>query len=262
LAGLVIAPWVVVQSVAFNARNSAFRNMSFNFEGTYRDALKVIVAWGIIPVLVIGAIFDWWGKPWVAAVLFGFLGLLFPWWMQRLKDFVISRTSFGGINGKFSATGSDFFKIYLRSGLILFGAVIVAGLMVGALGFAVGGKNLKLMTITAMIPIYAAYIVAYAFVQANLTNTVWNNIRLGPVNFSSSLKAVDLVKLYFTNAIGIVFSVGLLIPWAVMRTIRYRADCTRVISCQSLSQFQGSSVASVKATGSELSDFFDMDLSI
>jgi uncharacterized membrane protein YjgN (DUF898 family) len=43
LAGSIVAPWVVVRSAAFNARYSAFRNMTFHFDAGYLDALKARV---------------------------------------------------------------------------------------------------------------------------------------------------------------------------------------------------------------------------
>ena len=46
-AAAILAPWVLVRSAAFNARYSAFRNMTFHFAGTYWSAVKVIYGWGL-----------------------------------------------------------------------------------------------------------------------------------------------------------------------------------------------------------------------
>jgi uncharacterized membrane protein YjgN (DUF898 family) len=72
----------------------------------------------------------------------------------------------------------------------------------------------------------------------------------------------DLLSLYVTNAIGIVVSLGLLIPWAVIRTWKYRADNTRVFQDGQLAQFQGGDSSNVAAIGAETLDIFDLDLSI
>jgi uncharacterized membrane protein YjgN (DUF898 family) len=109
---------------------------------------------------------------------------------------------------------------------------------------------------------YAGYVLAFAYVQANLTNTLWNQIDLGPVRFLSTLKSCDLAKLYLTNALGIIASVGLLIPWAVIRTLRYRADHTKVVREAELTEFRGSEAETVQAAGAELGELFDMDLSL
>lgn len=259
-AGLVIAPWVIVRSAAFNARYSAYRNMTFCFEGNYVEALKVISAWGIIPAIAVGSIFKWWDKLWIAGILYALFGFLFPWWIRRLKKFIVTKTSYGGQFGKFGATGGDFFKVYLVAGLIIFGFVIITGIAMAVSSFTI--KDMSYIAFVLMIPIYAGYVYSYAYVKANITNIVWNKIRLGPVYFHCTLKSFDLVKLYLTNAIGIIGSAGLLIPWAVIRTFKYRADHTQVINTAKLKEFRGSETTTVHAAGAELGDFFDMDLSL
>jgi len=76
------------------------------------------------------------------------------------------------------------------------------------------------------------------------------------------LSARGLAKLYFTNALAIVVSLGLLTPWAVMRTLKYRADHMRVIRESDLSDFHGAEATAVQAAGAELGEFFDVDLSL
>lgn len=263
-AGLIIAPWIMVQSIAFNARYSAFRNITFRFTGNYIGALKVLAAWGIIPAIVIGMIFNWWGKPEAAAILFALFGIHFPWWIRNIKNFIVSRTSFGGQAGEFGATGGNFFSVYFVSGLIMLGftilTVVTTFFTTQAISSAV--KEMPYYAFLFMIPIYAGYVFAFAYVQANITNTVWNWISLGPLCFRCTLKTFEMVKLYLTNAIGIIASAGLLIPWAVIRTFKYRVDRTQVINTGDLSEFQGCQTETVQAAGAELTEFFDMDLSL
>jgi uncharacterized membrane protein YjgN (DUF898 family) len=71
-----------------------------------------------------------------------------------------------------------------------------------------------------------------------------------------------MVKLYLTNALAILASLGLLTPWAVIRTLKYRADHLKVFLQGELSYFQGAEASAVQAVGAELGDFFDMDLSL
>jgi uncharacterized membrane protein YjgN (DUF898 family) len=85
---------------------------------------------------------------------------------------------------------------------------------------------------------------------------------LGPLTFESTLRFRDLFWLYLTNALGIVVSCGFLIPWAVIRTMKYRVDHMRVRSDGELTQFMGSHRRSVAAIGVETVDLFDWDLSL
>jgi uncharacterized membrane protein YjgN (DUF898 family) len=259
-AGLVIAPWVIVRSAAFNARYSAFRNMTFHFDGGYLDALKVLYAWGIIPALVIGTMFNWTRKPIVLGIASAVFAFSFPWWIRRLKNFIIEHTSYGGKKGAFSATGGQFFRIYFISGLIMVAVLIPSGVLAAILFASTKKSWLSIYLLAA--PMYAGYVLAFAYIQARSGNLVWNHTRLGPLHFQSTLRCIDLLKLYVTNALGIAASLGLLTPWAVMRTLKYRADNMRVLQEGELGEFQGSDMSAVAAVGAETIDFFDVDLSL
>jgi uncharacterized membrane protein YjgN (DUF898 family) len=260
-AGAVLAPWVIVRSAAFNARYSAFRNMTFHFDGGYADALKALYVWGIIPFFVLGTMFNWWGKyAFVGGVMVIVFSFAFPWWIKRLKNFLIGHTSYGGRNGALSATGGQFFKVYFMSGLIMVAVLISTGLLVALLFAAI--KKPQILISLAAIPLYAGYVLAFAYVQAHNSNVVWNHTQLGPLRFQSTLLGRGMAKLYVTNALSIIASLGLLIPWAVMRTLKYRADHLRVLQEGELAEFQGSDLIAVQAIGAETVDFFDVDLSL
>ncbi|MBN1475055.1 MAG: DUF898 domain-containing protein [Syntrophaceae bacterium] len=262
VAGLIAAPWVIVRSAAFNARYSAFRNMTFKFTGRYIDAVKVIYAWGIIPALVIAMIFSKQERAQliVLGLIFFIFSLYFPWWIRGLKKFIIEYTSYGGRAGLFFASGGQFLKMYFTSGLIglalMIPAAVVAGLVLTSL------KESKAVFYVAIALIYVGYVVAYAYLQARSGNLVWNNIQLGPLRFKSTLKTFDLLKLYITNALGILSSVGLLIPWAVIRTLKYRTDNLKALPDGDFAEFQGSDLSNVAAAGAETMDIFDMDISL
>ena len=53
---------------------------------------------------------------------------------------------------------------------------------------------------------------------------LWSNTSASGLRFESSLKASRLIGLHFGNIVAAAFSAGLLIPWAVIRTLRYRLD--------------------------------------
>ena len=260
--GAALAPWVLVRSAAFNARYSAYRNMTFSFDAGYWDAVKTVYVWGLIPAIIVGTAFEWWGQPIYAGAAFGIFGLAFPWWLRRLKNLVVSHTAFGGRNGTLSVTGGQFFKVYFLAGLVVTGAALITGLVV-ALGIGIGGaKHSPYALIGGMLPIYVGYVLAFALIQARISNLVWNNTELGPLRFQSTLKATGLAKLYITNAVAILASLGLLIPWAVIRTLKYRADHMQVHVEGGLDAFSGDEHSAVQATGAEVGEFFEMDLSL
>jgi uncharacterized membrane protein YjgN (DUF898 family) len=258
--GLVLAPWVVTRSAAFNARNSAYRNMTFSFDGNYLSALLTIYAWGLIPAIVVCMMFEWWELVYLPPLAFAIFGLAFPWWLRRLKAYIIGGTLFGGERAELAATGTQFFIVYFRAGLIMSAAAAVAG-FVAAIVLGDGPPSTAaLMMLSA--PAYLGYILAFAYIKAHIANLVWNNSPLGPIRFQSTQTGNGLAKLYITNALGIVASCGLLVPWAVIRTFQYRAQHMQVQALGPLTEFQGSITSAVQASGAEVAEFFELDLSL
>ena len=262
--GFILAPWVVARSAAFNARYTAFRNMTFTFKSGYFGAFKTLYVWGLVPIFMVVMFLDWDLKPFVLAGATLISALFFPWWMCRLKRFIVQNSAFGGQNGTFLATGGQYFGIYFVSGLIMLAFALPLAIAVAVLTATSSDPSDKLVMLSYISPLwgYTGYVFAYSYVKARSGNLVYNNMNLGPIRFQSTLRSMDLVKLYVTNAIGIVFSLGLLIPWAVIRTWKYRADHTRVWIGDDLTRFAGSAEGGVAAVGAEALDFFDVDISI
>jgi uncharacterized membrane protein YjgN (DUF898 family) len=116
--------------------------------------------------------------------------------------------------------------------------------------------------LVAIAPMYGGYVLALAFVRARSGNLVWNSTRLGPVRFQSTLRMWGLAKIYLTNALAIIASAGLLIPWAVIRTLKYRVNKMSVSTGTGFAEFHGGEAKSVSSAGAETGDLFDMDLSL
>jgi len=257
--GALLAPWVIIRSAAFRARYSAFRNMTFRFEGNFRDTAKVVSAWGVVPAIIVGMIFHWWQVTWLKGVLFSCACLMFPWWISRFRSFLLGQTTFGGKNGQLIATGGQFLSIYVWAGMFFALILAAAGLVMSVSGIS---KSSVYSAALMSIPSYVGYVLAYAYVQAHTGNLVWNGTTLGPLRFSSTLRGLTLARLYLTNALAIVASAGLLTPWAVMRTMKYRAESLRVWLAGELTDFSGSDASPVGAAGAELGEFFELDLSL
>lgn len=263
IAGTVLAPWVLVRSLAFNARYSAFRNMTFRFDGTYGDALQRLHGWGLIPALVVLTVFRWFGHDGWSYVLYGAAALTFPFWQQRLRGFIVEGTSYGGKHGVLSLGAGRFFGAYLSAGLRGIGVLLLMIVVLGALGVVLKTLTSDTLPIAAtLLVMYGSYVWVSAHLQARITNLVWNHTQLGPLRFRSSLSSADLGKLYLSNTLAILASAGLLIPWAVVRTIEYRVAHLLVLADGELGEFRAEHVASVPATGAELGALFDLDFSL
>ena len=111
--------------------------------------------------------------------------------------------------------------------------------------------------------IYAVFVFGgLAYIKARIGNLVWNNTTLDKLSFKSTLRARDFFGLYITNIIAIVCTFGLATPWAQIRLARYRASKLQIVGDVDFDQFVGDKKAEMKATGEEIADFFDVDLSL
>jgi uncharacterized membrane protein YjgN (DUF898 family) len=111
-----------------------------------------------------------------------------------------------------------------------------------------------------------AYTAIFAYPRAHITNALWDNLVIGTeegarMRFRSELRARDLAWLYFVNVLALVLTLGLATPWAVVRTMRYRAEQMRVYPPGNLDRFVAGQSAEVGASGEELGEMFGFDFS-
>jgi len=99
------------------------------------------------------------------------------------------------------------------------------------------------------------------YFQTHVGNLIWNNTTLDKLSFKSSLRARDFFWLYFSNMVAIMLTFGLATPWAQIRMVRYRASKLQIVGDVDFDQFVGDKKEEVKATGEEITDMFDVDLS-
>ena len=273
-AGFVVAPWVLARSAAFNARYSAFRNLTFGFDDRYGTAFKVLNVFGLLPLVVVLAMVavrqdsGAYGKPLAAALALLMLAglLLFPWWARRLRAYLVGGMRYGGQRARFGARTASYYGIYLLAGLaLIFGIVVVFFLfrLLARAGVSLPvDRGTPARALLGLVPVYLVYVAAYTLVQVKVANLNWNHTRLGPLRFRSELPALGMFRLYVTNALGILASAGLLIPWAVVRTVRYRLDHLTVTTTGAWEVFAGTGRDTATAAGAEVSELFDMDLSL
>ncbi len=118
------------------------------------------------------------------------------------------------------------------------------------------------MIFTPVIAIYAAYLFAFAYLRARVGNLTLNGTIVGALRCRSTLRARDLVWLYGSNVVAVLLTLGLAVPWVTLRMARYRAEKLTMVGAASLEAFAAATGAAGTATGSEVSDLFDVDVSL
>jgi uncharacterized membrane protein YjgN (DUF898 family) len=244
LALAAILPWLAVRAFAFNARNSGYRGVRFDFVATPMQAARAYLP--LVLLLVLTA------------------GLAWPWFEARYKAYLLSHHAFGTGRFECALPARRMFGIYIKGALLAmllgFPSVFLISLVVFRLELP---EPIAWATfLLPLIPMYLAYAVAYAYVQARTTNLQWNNTRGPGVRFNSTLRATDLVKIYIGNFLAVAATAGLLVPWAVVRTLRYRLDHLTMVVEDARVHEANPALARVGATGQEVGDFFNLDLAI
>ena len=244
-AAVLAAPWLVMRALAFNARNSAYRGLRFDFAAPAKAVVRRYL--GLLAALVLT------------------LGLAYPWCLARYKSFVVSHHAFGSSGLQCELRARDFFGIYIRALLMLLALIVPIGALVGFAMPKSPDIPESIAWIVYLLPVvafYAAYAVVYAYTQARTTNLQWNNT-VGPgLRFQSTLGAARLARLYLGNVVAAGLSAGLLIPWAVVRTLRYRLENFAMIVDQELEHDANPALAPVGAAGQEIGELFNLELGL
>jgi len=241
---LVMLPWLVVRAYQFNARNSGWRGLRFGFDGTTGQAAR---QWAAMIGLTVVT-----------------LGFAVPWAVARMKRFVLSHHVFGKTPFECGMKGGPLFAIYLLAGLIVAAIAVPLAILAGVLiaFYDPPEEYAWAFFLLPVIPLYAAYVVGYAFSEAKSANLLWNSTRGPGMRFTSTLSAWKLTKLYLGNILAVAFSAGLLIPWAVIRTLRYRLECFSIVIEGEPVHEANPALPRVGAAGQEIGDMFNLDLGV
>jgi uncharacterized membrane protein YjgN (DUF898 family) len=233
-------PWVVAKSLAFNARNSAYRNIRFAFPGRVGEAFGVYLKTSLFYLVT--------------------CGLGYPWAQWTLTRFVVWRHYYGDLQLTWHAKCSEYYRIYIIAlAMIIPGYAILIGVMIAT---TVKGKppNPLLMTIP-MVVFFLYLLIPTAYLRAQLSNLLYGKMMVGNHWFVSTQRPMPLLSLYATNAVAILASFGLLIPWAKIRLAKYRAETLTIQAVGSL-YAEALLTDNTSAIGDGMTDLGDFDLGI
>ena len=244
---LVGFPWLINLGLRFRARYSAWRGLRFRFDGSVGDAYVNFMA---LPVL---SLFT--------------LNLLIPWVRMKQQDYMASHHHFGGKRFSFHGEAGGYYLPFLIAigaviGLSIAFALLMAGTLAASGSAPQSQQAVMRLMIPAMVLLYGGMFVISIYVQTRWLNLLWRNTRLGEHRLESNLRVRDMLWLYFSNAVAILGTLGLAVPWAMVRMARYRASCFALVAHGSLDQFVAEAGGERSAAGAELIDALDLDLDI
>ena len=254
---VAILPWLIVRAHVFNARNSSWRNIRFDFnEHSQSDASWVFLAYPILIPFTLGMIIPY---------------ISYRGWRFSVTNSRIGRQPFSFHSARVEAYYRVFFAMMLPFVLIaLLWFVASGGSSLFNLGLAYGnagqykeaiasylGIGFPALMITMIILLALVAVPAYRVMTRNVS---LNSVTLGDHTFESTLKVGSVIWIYISNAVAIVFSVGLLIPWAKVRIMRYLANHLVLNAADDLESFERAEQKKMSALGEEAADFMDIDV--
>jgi len=276
IALMIALPWFIVRSLTFRARNTAYRNIRLNFKGSYLDAL---LNYALLPIVFVMATF---GLTYLAMqdrafatqlgayilIMMAIMMVIYPYFLFRQKRMVVTGSKFGTSPFGFAVTTGAYYKAFGLLLLASIGLVLLLAILSGLVGAAFYVLGVKL-TGSPFLYVVIGYLIAivfytflFAFYNAYVGNITVNGIGIDGHKLQSDLSVFRLLWIYATNLLGIIFTLGLYIPWAMVRTVKYRADHVRLQPAGPLDQFVSAQQSRIGAAGEELGEMFDFDISL
>ena len=223
IAIATVLPWVIQRALQFNARNSTHRNVRFGFSGSKMDIFGLLLIGGLLIPLT--------------------LGLAYPYYISRKRRLFVDNSSYGDQRFSFSATTGDYYMASMKLSLAFVGFLIGSIVTVGI----------------GLVPLYV-WLRAYA--EVTFARVAWRNTTLGDIRFDCGWSVGALFGLYFVNALGVLVSFGLLVPWAVVRTARYKLERITLQSEHGLGGFLAAAQDNVGAVGDEAGELLGFDFGL
>ena len=238
LAGIVLLvilllaiPYFVNQSMAFNNRMSAYKNIQFRFSASYGEAFMVLYIWPILGMLS--------------------LGILYPLAMLRMHQYQVRNSAYGTTKFEFGATYGNYGVIFL----VLLGVGIMVGLPAWAIMTYV--PEIAFISPVAIVLLYIGLIL---FFMVRITNLFYCNLSIAGNQFVSRVTMPGLGKVMLINFFLTVITLGLYLPAAKVRATRYYCSCISLGATGLLDTFAAAEKENISALGEEFGQVFDFGL--
>lgn len=273
-------PWVIVRTLRFRLANTSHRGLRFGFLGTSAQSYRYIG----IPLLLGALAFGFYlyvlttldledpeavarnmttiGGAFIALVVVSLA--LTPLLWFRIRSFAMNHTRFGRHRFEAPLRLGVFWKalaIAVGLGIAASFALIIGVISISMVTMGAGGEGAPSFIIT-MVVIYGlavpVYMVPFAAWHCITTNHVISETRLEELGFRMRLDAWMYWWLLVSNAAAALVTLGMAIPWAKVRMVRYKLSCLELTGDPRV--FEAGERDDPSALGDELGEAFDFDL--
>lgn len=296
----VLSPWLIQKALRFRAHNTVHRNVRFNFRGAVSESYTVYMWMNILIPFTLGLIMPYiqfrqkkfflgnmgWGN--CQANMNGKAGFFYKAFFKSFGALILLVLLAGIAVPIFTAmqnrakkeVSAPFVSQFEKTAPVLAQTDSEARLDQAPEDAAGVNPDLteeerekmresvhkarergEMMVLFIILPFYFLFFLAFIYYNTSITNYSMNVTQWGELgHLESKVRVRDMLWLYFSNGLTVLFSLGLLIPWVQVRMARYRASKTSFIAAGSLDSVAQSIGTGDSAIGDAGADIFDFDI--
>ena len=244
-------PFFIQRSIRFNARVTSWRNVHFDFHGTY---------WGAFVIYILGG---------VMVIVTGFLTVpLVSKWTWR---YVMNNLSYGGRPFEADPSAGAMYRAAVIPILLIISASVMTVVLIVAMqavypdmsnlmrdGFEeimTSGLGILLIGFYALLVFF--YLLIGAIYRAGVRNAGISATTIdGRHALTSAMNRFKYAWIILSNLVVTLLTLGLARPWAAVRAYRYGAETITLTTTGSLDDY----VNQVESSGAALGDaYMDID---
>lgn len=225
-------PWVFVKARQFELHNTTYRGLRFGYVGSVGKTYREFTIAGLPALFTLGL-----------------ASFYFHW---RLTAYALNFSRYGNVRATWHTSAGTFLGIYS-----------VTGLYFGLAGFT--GSLLSSATDVPLVEEIFGYVLLLpisAYFRVSTQNATYRGLRIAGYCVHSEQRTLALFGIYLTNAIAVVLTLGLALPWSKIRTVRYRIKCLKLKRFNNVPFERGTGSLSPDALGSGGADIGGLDLGI
>ena len=247
---MLALPWLANRSLRFNARMTSFRNVRFDFSGTYGKSLLAFVLFPLLGLLSLGIL-----QPFAKRYSGRYLAMNYSYGDAKLESDPQLKRLYKGF---FQA-----FSIVLIPFVVLLGIVARHDWDLERLVLVpIDGATGWLIDFSPFALIIALYL-AFFHYRAVARNSILGSLSISRVHqLKSEISGFRLAWIVLSNSFLTLSSFGILQPWGAVRRWRYETESLQLIPGGSLDEFIGRIQPAEGVIGSEYTDLQDIDVGI
>ena len=250
---LLAMPWLINRGLRFNAAMTSWSTVRFDFRGSYWRSLLVFVIYPFLSMVS--------------------LGLFLPYATRETKRYTIGGHRLGASDFEFSSGMGPFWLAFFQ---------VVGCMIVGLIVLFViirhrrGGKRDPLRTggvLHRLVPIWVMIVIVFValfalfpfsiFHAAFLRNAIYAGMTVeNGHRFHSGISPARYIWIAVSNAVAIACSLGMLLPWARIRMMRYLCSRTWLIAVGSLDDIIDEARSRETAVGDAWMDLDGIDVGV